>query len=103
MENKKNEIIQLFFIQHLAVKDIAKTVNTTPAYITKVVKTDSRYIQEKQYRKDKSKENRKLAQNQFMKDKREKKKIEDNYSIVQAQHIQATRELSKSSHLSKYR
>ena len=35
-----------------------------------------------------------------MKNKREKKKIEDNYSLLKAQHFQASKELSKTSHLS---
>ena len=99
MENKKDKIIELFFINHLSVKKIADSVGTSSAYITKIVKTDERYIQEKQYRKEKSKEKRKQDKNNFMKSKREQKRIEDNYSFVQAQHYQATRELSKSRHI----
>ena len=99
MENKKDKIIELFFINHLSVKEIADSVGTSSAYITKIVKTDERYIQEKQYRKEKSKEKRKQDKNNFMKNKREQKRIDDNYSFVQAQHYQATRELSKSRHI----
>ena len=99
MENKKDKIIELFFINHLSVKKIADSVGTSSAYITKIVKTDERYIQEKQYRKEKSKEKRKQDKNNFMKNKREQKRIDDNYSFVQAQHYKATRELSKSRHL----
>lgn len=99
MENKKDKIIELFFINHLSVKKIADSVGTSSAYITKIVKTDERYIQEKQYRKEKSKEKRKQDKNDFMKNKREQKRIDDNYSFVQAQHYKATRELSKSRHL----
>ena len=99
MENKKDKIIELFFINHLSVKEIADSVGTSSAYITKIVKTDERYIQEKQYRKEQSKEKRKQDKNNFMKNKREKKRIDDNYSFVQAQHYKATRELSKSRHL----
>lgn len=99
MENKKDKIIELFFINHLSVKKIADSVGTSSAYITKIVKTDERYIQEKQYRKEKSKEKRKQDKNNFMKNKREQKRIDDNYSFVQAQHYQATKELSKSRHI----
>ena len=99
MENKKDKIIELFFINHLSVKKIADSVGTSSAYITKIVKTDERYIQEKQYRKEKSKEKRKQDKNNFMRNKREQKRIDDNYSFVQAQHYQATRELSKSRHI----
>lgn len=100
MENKKDKIMELFFIEHLTVKNIAKVVDTSSAYITKIIKKDNRYIQEKEYRKSISNDKRKIAQNKFMKNKREKKKIEDNYSLLKAQHFQASKELSKTSHLS---
>lgn len=99
MENKKEKIVEMFFINHLSVKEIAENVNVSSAYITKIIKTDARYMQEKQYRKEKSKEKRKQDKNNFMKNKREQKRIDDNYSFVQAQHYQATRELSKSRHI----
>lgn len=99
MENKKDKIIELFFIRHLSVKEIADSIGTSSAYITKIIKTDERYVKEKQYRKEKSKEKRKQDKNNFMKNKREQKRIDDNYSFVQAQHYQATRELSKSRHI----
>lgn len=95
----KENIIDLFYTEHLKVKEIAIKENTSSAYITKIIKQDARYIQEKQYRKAISKSKRKVAQNNFIKNKREKKKIEDNYATVQSQHEQASRELSKSSHL----
>ena len=99
MKNKKDKIIELFFINHLSVKEIADSVGTSSAYITKIIKTDERYVKEKQYRKEKSKERRKQDKNNFMKNKREQKRIDDNYSFVQAQHYQATKELSKSRHI----
>lgn len=99
MENKKNKIIEMFFYNHLSVKEIAEIINVSSAYITKIIKTDERYTKEKEYRKEKSKEKRKQDKNNFMKNKREQKRIDDNYSFVQAQHYKATRELSKSRHI----
>lgn len=96
----KEKIIDLFYIEHLSVKDISININTSSAYITKVIKQDSRYLAEKSYRKSISKEKRKIAQNNFIKNKREKKRLEDNYAFVQSQHEQAVRELSKASKLS---
>lgn len=96
----KENIIDLFYIEHLKVKEISEIVNVSSAYITKVIKQDARYLQEKEERKSASKEKRKIAQNTYVKNKREKQRIEDNYLAVQAQHEQATRELSKSKHLS---
>lgn len=100
MNVSKENIIDLFYNQHLKVKEIATKVNTSSAYITKIVKQDSRYMKEKDFRKLISKDKRKKDQNRFIKDKRDKKKIDDAYSIVQNQHIQASLELSKSKHLS---
>ena len=96
----KENIIDLFFNEHLKIKEIAEKENVSSAYITKVIKQDNRYNKEKEKRKETSSKNRKNAQNQFIKAKRENKRIEDNYSFVQEQHRQASRELSKSGHLS---
>ena len=96
----KENIISLFYNEHLQVKQIAEQLDISSAYVTKIIKQDSRYIQEKNFRKSISKNKRKIAQNEFIKKKREKQRIEDNYSYVQSQHEQETRELSKSSHLS---
>lgn len=100
MNKSKETIINLFYIDHLKVKEIAEKFNFSSAYITKIIKQDVRYAEEKMYRKDLSKEKRKLDKNKYIKNKRDLKRIEDNYSIVQTQHIQASKELSKSKHLS---
>lgn len=99
METLKEKIINLFYFEHLKVKNISEKLNISSAYITKIIKTDNRYVEEKQFRKNLSKEKRKVDQNKFIKEKREIKRIEDNYSIIESQHIQATKELSKSSYL----
>ena len=99
MEIQKDKILNLFYIEHLKVTEIAEKTSVTSAYVTKVIKTDFRYKEEKNFRKEKSKEKRKLAQNNFIKQKRENKRIEDNYEFVQSQHIQASIELSKSKKL----
>ncbi len=100
MKTSKENIITLFYLEHLKVKEIAEKVNTSSAYITKIVKQDSRYIQEKEYRKTISKDKRKLAQNKFAKNKREERRIECNDQAIKEQHNQAARELSGSKHLS---
>lgn len=97
--NNKEKIIELYYIQHLKVKEIENLLKVSSAYISKIIKNDSKYENEKLYRKELSSQNRKIAKNKFAKNKREQKKIEDNYSTVQSQHIQASRELSKRTHL----
>lgn len=96
----KDNIISNYYIKHQKVKEISEELGVSTAYITKIIKQDTRYSNEKQYRKDISKKKRKLAKNKFIKNKRDKKRIEDNYQAIQAQHDQASRELSKSKHLS---
>ena len=93
-------IIDLFYCKHLKIKDISEKLNVSSPYISKIIKEDSRYLQEKDFRKENSKVKRKLSQNNFAKKQREKTRIDDNYSAVQTQHIQASIELSKSKHLS---
>lgn len=100
MESPKEQIIKYFFNEHLKVKGIAEIMNVSSSYITRIIKQDKRYSEEKEYRYNKSKEKRKLDQNNFIKHKREQKMIDDNYAFVQEQHKQAVLELSKSKHLS---
>lgn len=100
MVNKKDVIIELFYNHHLKVNEIADKIETSSAYITKIIKLDTRYYKEKQNRKIISKENRKITKNNFMKHKREQKRIDDNYSMLQEQHRQDVMELSKAKRLS---
>ena len=96
---KKEQIINLYYKEHLKVKEIANKVSCSSAYITKTIKQDIRYVEEKEYRKSISKDKRKIAKNKFAKNKREKQRIEDNYCIVQLQHRQDSKELYKSGDL----
>ena len=98
--NNKEKIINSFYMDHLSVKEIANNFGVSSAYITKVIKQDTRYIEEKQYRKNLSKEKRKIDQRNFIKNKREHIRIADNYDSVIAQHNQASRELSERKHIS---
>ena len=99
MRVSKEITLNLFYNEHLSVKEIAVKLKTSSAYITKIIKQDDRYVQEKEFRKNISKEKRKVSQNKFMKNKREKKRIEDNYEALKSKHDQASKELSKSSYL----
>ena len=90
----------MYYNEHLRPTDISKGLNIDNGYITKIIKQDERYSEEKKYRCNKSKEKRKKDQNRFIKHKREQKRIDDNFAFVEEQHRQATLELSKSKHLS---
>lgn len=96
---KKEKIIDLYYVEHLTSKEISDKLNISSAYITKIIKKDLRYTEEKICRLENSKQKRKISQNNFIKNKRQRLRIEDNYLILQAQHNQAINELSKRKHL----
>lgn len=95
MSIKKEEILNLFYNEHMKVNEISVKIQISSPYVSKIIKNDSRYIKEKADRKQNSISNRKLAQNKFIKEKRTKQKENDNYDIVLLQHRQASIELSK--------
>lgn len=99
MEKFKEDVIFLFYIQHLSVKEISEKVDISVSYVTKIIKQDTRYFDEKQYRKNVTKEKRRVSKNNFEKNKRMLKRIDDCYAFMKHQQAQDSRELSSSSHL----
>lgn len=95
----KNYIIDKYYNEHTKPTIIAKELNVNPSYITKVVKSDSRYFQEKEYRTNISKENRKIAKREWIRNKRQSEADKELYEFVKQQHIEASKELSYSSEM----
>lgn len=95
---KKEIILEPFFKEHMQVNEIAEKIRTS-VYITKIIKQIQDIWKKNLSRKEISKRNRKITQNNSIKNKREQKKIYDQYSSVQAQHNQAVMELSKRGHM----
>lgn len=93
MENKE-QILDLFYNSHLKQTEIAEIVKLSTQYISKVVKKDSRYEQEKAYRKKLSKESRQSYLKDFFKNYKRPKKDDDSYMQLQAQLKQDSLELS---------
>ena len=46
----KNYILDKYYNEHEKQSIIAKEIGVNPSYITKIIKRDTRYIQEKEYR-----------------------------------------------------
>jgi predicted DNA-binding protein YlxM (UPF0122 family) len=95
LNNKQEDILDLYYNKHLKQNEIAKIVGTSNQYVSKIVKADFRYKQEKENRKTDNAEKRK----QYLKDyfenyDRPKKKKDNSYEQLQALHEQASRELS---------
>lgn len=100
--NMKKQILEMFFQKEMKCKDIAQDLNISTAYITKVIKQDSRYEKEKYKRKELNKEKHNEKTKELIKKQRDKiqfcHKVDD--LILRKMHEQATMELSKNSKLS---
>ena len=89
-----------YYNEHERPSVIAKELNVDPSYITKIIEKDTRYKQEKQYRAEVSKENRRIAKKEWIRNKRQTEADKQLYEFVKQQHIEASKELSYSSELS---
>lgn len=98
--DNKSYILDKYYNEHEKPTIIAKELNVNPSYITKIIKADTRYIQEKEYRTQISKGNRKIAKREWIRNKRQNEADKQLYEFVKQQHIEASKELSYSSEMS---
>lgn len=82
-KDAKDKIIELFFKEHLRPVDISKKLRVGMPYITKIIRKDSRYIEEKETRKLESKEKNKIQKRIYAQNKRQKEKQEYQKLLVQ--------------------
>ena len=92
--SNKEKILDLYYNQHLKQNEIAKIVDTTTQYVSKVVRTDKRNIEEKEKRKKENSENRKIYLQEYFKTYNRPKKDDNSYEQMIAQQIQDSMELS---------
>ena len=90
--NKKQEIIKLYYEDDMKIIDIANAVQVSRAYISQVIKLDSRYNDKKEMQKEATQKRKKEYTNNRMKKLREEKRQQD--AFIKQQHLQATQELS---------
>ena len=95
-----NDVVNLYFNEHLKVKDIALVVKVSEPSVSRIIKTDARYIDEKEQRKYNSKQKHTRETVKYIKATREQRKIDEAYYVLEEQHKQASFELSKNKHLS---
>ncbi len=81
--DKNQKIIMLFYEEHKRPTDIAKELKVSKPYITKVIQKDERYIKEKEYRRDISKENHKVCKRNYINKRRQTEKQEYQAMIIQ--------------------
>lgn len=96
----KEVIIEKFYEEHLKPSVIAKELGVNPSYVTKIIQKDSRYIQEKEYRTQISKENHKIAKREWIRNKRQDDYNKQLDEYVKMLHNQASKELSYSNEIS---
>ena len=72
----KDKIIELFYNEHLRPTDIFKELKVKMPYITRIIQTDSRYIEEKEARKQENKKKQKEQKRIYAQNKREKERQE---------------------------
>ena len=89
-----NKILKLFYNKHYTSTSIADLVGVSMPYVSKVIKKDSRYKNEKTARKNLTVEDHKMTNNANMKKVREQRRIDEAYYILKEQHRQAVSELS---------
>lgn len=65
--NTKEQILDLYYNEHLKQNEIAKIVGKSCPYVSKVVKADNRNKQEKENRKKTNAENRKVYLQEYFK------------------------------------
>lgn len=95
-----NTIISKFYDFHEKPNDIAKELEVSSSYITKIIKKDDRYSSEKAYRQEISKENRKVSKREWIKNKRKTEADKQLDEMLKKQHIEASKELSYSYEMS---
>lgn len=96
--NKQEQILDLYFNKHLKQSEIAETVNATQQYISKIIKKDGRYEDEKGSRKSINAEKRKIAQIEYHKKYIRKKEKDIHYEHLLEQQKQDAIELSYNPH-----
>lgn len=96
--DKKEQILDLYFNKHLKQIEIAEIVNASQQYISKIIKKDERYEDEKSSRKSSNAEKRKIAQAEYQKNYVRKKDKDIAYEQLLAQQRQDALELSYNSH-----
>ena len=81
--SKVTEITRLFYEEHLRPTTISKQIGVGKSYITKIIQKDERYIKEKEYRINQSKERHKVCKRNYINKKRQADKQEYQAMIIQ--------------------
>lgn len=95
---KKKKIEEMYFIQKKNLTEIAQELQTSISYISKILRANDKYKEEKENRKKDTHIKRRKQQKDLIYNKR-KEKIDTSYQIMKQEHEKAILELSKRSKL----
>lgn len=97
MKSKKEQIIQMYFIENLKPVEISKKLNISKSAVTQILQKDERYENEKSKRKQENKLKHIEKTKEIMKTKRRKTQMKNNIDILvlKSMHNQDSMELSK--------
>lgn len=95
--SNKDKILDLFFNEHLEQIDIAKKLNVSKQYVSKIVRADSRYENTKQNKLQGNATKRKEYLKEYFKTYKRPKQEDISYEQLKAQQLQDSLELSYSS------
>lgn len=90
----KEKILDLFYNQHLKQCNIVETLGVTKQYISKIVKADCRYREEKENRTNINSEKRKTYLKEYAKTYKRKKENDNSYEQLLSLQKQDAIELS---------
>ena len=93
---KFKAINKLYFEEQKSLTEIASTINTSISYVSKILKKNEKYTEEKERRKQETLKRKRKIQKQIIYEVRKRNRLLDN-SNLKLQHEQAVRELSKNS------
>ena len=102
MKNRKEVILNMYFIEKLRPVDIAKKLDISKSAVTQVLQKDDRYKKEKEVRKKQNKIRHNKKTKEIIKKTRKIKQFKNRTEdlILKRMHNQASQELSKGKRLS---
>lgn len=92
--NKKDEILKLYYEEHLKQRDIAQKVEVSQGYVSQVIKTDKRYKSNKETKHKASIIKKANYNKEYYKTYKRSKKVDNSYQEMQAQLEKDVAELS---------
>ena len=92
--NKKDEILRLYYEEHLRQQDIAQKVEVSQGYVSQVIKTDKRYNDNRETKHKASIIKKAIYNKEYYKTYKRPKKEDNSYQEMQAQLAKDTTELS---------